>query len=168
MLIRPVCSLFIFQPMTACKLCHTLPKKRPCMTLRASRLQTLPWSWVLSLKLNLLWWHRLIKLYRFEVDNSIVHHLYIVLCVHHPKSSHLSSPFTHPLPSSMPPFPLPSGNHHTVFCVYQYYFVLNFFTFSPCSPTPLPSNSCQSVLCIYESVSTFFVSLFCPLDSTYK
>ena len=118
--------------------------------------------------LNLLWWHRLIKLYRFEVDNSIVHHLYIVLCVHHPKSSHLSSPFTPPLPSSVPSFPLPSGNHHTVFCVYQYYFVLNFFTFSPCSPTPLPSNSCQSVLCIYESVSTFFVSLFCPLDSTYK
>ena len=49
--------------------------------------------------LNLLRWHWLIKLYRFHLYNSIIHHLYIVLCVHHPNSSLLPSPFIPPLPS---------------------------------------------------------------------
>ena len=40
--------------------------------------------------------HWLIKLHRFQVYNSIMYHLYIVLCVHHHKSSLLSPfiPFT--------------------------------------------------------------------------
>ena len=36
--------------------------------------------------LNLLEWHWLTKLYRFQAHNSTTHHLYTVLCVHHPKS----------------------------------------------------------------------------------
>ena len=40
-------------------------------------------NWLLK-KLNLLGWHWLIKLYRFQVYNSMIHHLQIVLCVHHP------------------------------------------------------------------------------------
>ena len=42
--------------------------------------------------LNLLRRHCLIKLYRFQVYDSITHHLYILLCVPHPqKSYHLAS-----------------------------------------------------------------------------
>ena len=50
-------------------------------------------------------WHWLIKVCSFQLYNSIIHHLYIVLCVYHPASSlcHHFSPFTlshlpHPLP----------------------------------------------------------------------
>lgn len=57
--------------------------------------------------------HWLIKLRRFQVYNSIMHRLQVVLSVHHPKSSFLASPF---IPPSLPP-PLSSGNHHTVVCV---------------------------------------------------
>ena len=55
-------------------------------------------------QLNLLRWHRLIKLYRFQVYDSTTHHLYMVLCVHHPKSSLLPSPFV-PLYCLIPPPP---------------------------------------------------------------
>ena len=34
------------------------------------------------------------KLCRFQVYNSRIHHLYIVLCVYHPKSSIIPSPFS--------------------------------------------------------------------------
>ena len=42
--------------------------------------------------------------------NSIIHHLYIVLYIYHPKSSLLLSPFIPPVPSLHPPplFPLVS------------------------------------------------------------
>ena len=56
--------------------------------------------------LNLSGWHWLVKLYRLQVYNSVVHHLYIVWCAHHPKSSLLPSPppFTS---SPRPPAPTP-------------------------------------------------------------
>ena len=57
--------------------------------------------------LNLLGWCWLIKLYRFRVYNSTTHHLYVVLRVHHPKSSLLS--FT-----VYSPYTFPSGNHRIV------------------------------------------------------
>ena len=38
--------------------------------------------------LNFLGWHWLIKLYRFRVYNSTVHHLYIVLCDYYPQKNH--------------------------------------------------------------------------------
>ena len=66
-------------------------------------------------KLNLLGC-LLRKLYRFKVYSSVTHHLYIALCVHHPKSGLLPSPVNPLLPPS-PPFP--SGNHRTVVCVYE-------------------------------------------------
>ena len=49
------------------------------------------WEW--------LWWHWLIKLDRFQVYDSIIYHLYVVLCAHLPESSVLASPFIPPLPS---------------------------------------------------------------------
>ena len=115
--------------------------------------------------LNLLGWHW------FHVYNSITHHTYTILHVRHTKSSLLLSPTTFYL--SPPPFP--SGNHHTVVYGYKVFFSFLFFFFClipspvhPASKTPLPSDSCQSVLCVYESVSIFFVSWYCSLDSTYK
>ena len=57
--------------------------------------------------LNLLGCHWLIKLYRFQVYDSIIHHLYIVLCVHHPKLNFLPSPFISAIPFSASPPPLP-------------------------------------------------------------
>ena len=47
------------------------------------------------------------KLYRLQVYDSITHHLYIVLCVHHPKPGVLPSAFIPPLyPLLIPPAPL--------------------------------------------------------------
>ena len=40
------------------------------------------------------------KTYRVQLQNSVICHLYIALCVHCPKSSLLSSPFIPPLASS--------------------------------------------------------------------
>ena len=56
--------------------------------------------------LNLLGWHWLIKLYRFQVYDSIMHHLFIVFCV-----------FTTPSQVSFSYLPAryPSGNHHMGF-----------------------------------------------------
>ena len=95
----------------------------------------------LFFKLNILWWHWLIKLYRFQVYNSIIHHLYIILYVHHPKSSLLPSPFNSNLFTlfCFPPPPFTSGNHYTVVCVYKFCFLFlfnsyTFVTHSPNSP----------------------------------
>ena len=65
---------------------------------------------ILSFLLNLLGWHWWIKLHRFQMYlySFIIHHLYIPLCVHLPKSSFLPSPLT-PLYLLLPsptPFPI--------------------------------------------------------------
>ena len=67
------------------------------------------------------WGDRLIKLYSFQVYNSILHYLYIILCGHHPKSSLLQSPF---ILFYLLLIPLPSGKYHTVVCVYEGFFFL--------------------------------------------
>ena len=54
--------------------------------------------------LNLSGWYRLIELYRFQAYTSVIYHLYIVLCVHHPMSSLLPSSFI-PLYILLPPLP---------------------------------------------------------------
>ena len=63
----------------------------------------------------------------------------------------------------------PSGNPHTAVHVHgsRVYAVwlLPSPSFIQC---PLPSNSCQYVPCFHSSLSILLVSLFCPLDSTYK
>ena len=95
------------------------------------------------------WWHRLTKLYRFWVHNSTTHHLHTVLCVHHPKSSLLPSPFIPPILSSPCPCPdLPSALVITtllsvsirfVFFLSSFFIFLHPFTFftQPTIPTPL-------------------------------
>ena len=60
-----------------------------------------------------LWWHWLIKLYMFQMYISMIHHLYVSLCGHHPKSHHLSPCVWSPS-SLFPPNALPSGNRRTV------------------------------------------------------
>ena len=45
-------------------------------------------------KLNLLGWHWLVQLSRFQICNSIIHYLYVVSCAYHPKSNLLPSAFT--------------------------------------------------------------------------
>ena len=58
--------------------------------------------WFFIFKLNWLGWHWLIKLYRFQLHNSMMHHLYIAFFVYHPKSN-LLSPYVWPsLPFSTP------------------------------------------------------------------
>ena len=116
-------------------------------------------SFLYFILLNLLGWHWLIQLYRFQVYDAILHHLCVVLCVHHLKSSLLPSPSTLPLPSSTcphSPSPLVMTRLLSVsmrfFCFFTW--SLRFFT-QP--PTPFPSDSCPSVLCIYESVCILFV-----------
>ena len=80
------------------------------------------------LKLNLLGWRWLIRLYRFQVYSSMIHDLYIALCTHHPESNLLPSPYIwSPLPFTTP-LPLPSGKQHTV--VYVYKFLLIFLVCS--------------------------------------
>ena len=109
----------------------------------------------------LLGWHWLIILYRFQTYNSIIHHLYIVLYVHHPKSSLLPSPFIPLYPLLFLPTPLPSGNHRTVVWVYKGFFLLSP---SPFSPSPLKLTVCS----LYLWTCFYFVSLFCSLNSTYQ
>ena len=112
----------------------------------------------LFFKLNLLGWHWLIKLYRFQVYNSIIHHLYIVLCVHPPQVKSPSIPISTPFTLLyLPPIPFPSGNHHTVSVSMSFWFLisLDLFTFFTHPPTPHPSpDSCQPVLWVYESWRT--------------
>ena len=51
---------------------------------------------------NLLGWHWLTKLYRFQVHSSTTNNLYTVLCVHRPKSS-LLQPHSYSLYPPPPP-----------------------------------------------------------------
>ena len=112
---------------------------------------------------NLLGLHWLIQLYRFQVHNSLIHHLYIVLCVHHPKVSLLPLAFIPPLPySTCPPFPLVIT---ILLPVSVRVFSLNLFTsFILTLPTLLASNSC--LFSVPEppspltAVSLFSMSLF--------
>ena len=100
--------------------------------------------------MTLFGWHWLIKLYRFQVYNSITHHLYIVLCVHHTMSGLLPSPFIPPY-SPLPPL------HPLSFCCLPMRVFFWFFCLIP-SPFSLDPDSCQSVPCIYESVSILLIN----------
>ena len=116
--------------------------------------------------LNLLGWYWLIKLYRFQVCNATIRHLYIVLCVHHPRSSLLSSPLLPYTPSTFSPLPFPPVIPILISVSMRFLFFIPspFFTQHH---NALPSDSCQSVLYLLdESVSILFVNIFCPLDST--
>ena len=100
--------------------------------------------------------HWLIKFYRFHEYNSIIQPLYIVLCVHHTKSSFFSSPFKPPfnLFYLLPP-PFHSGNHLlSVFMSFFFFFCLIPSPIS-CSPTACPLTAVK-LFFIYESVSVLF------------
>ena len=89
-----------------------------------------------SFLLDVLGWHWLPQLQRFQVHDSTSHHLHIVLCVHHPSqvSAHHHSPpctLLHLLP----------GRHHTVVCVCEGFLSLfSFSLFFAQSPHPPPNN----------------------------
>ena len=99
--------------------------------------------------LNLLGWYLLKGIYKFQLHLSMIHGLHVALHVHHPKSSHLSSPYISPpvpFTTLAPPFPLVAT---ILVCVYGFliflfvhfllsvlyptwewnYMVLNFFWF---------------------------------------
>ena len=100
--------------------------------------------------LNLLGWHWLIKLCRFQAYSCIIHHLYIVLCIHHSKTSPLPSPFVsnlHYSPSPNFPFPLVitillCGSIH---CCFSGALSLQLFHPAPLLPSPFTSVSLFSV-----------------------
>ena len=73
-----------------------------------------------------MWWHWLIKLYRLQVYISVTHHLYIALCVYHPKSNLLWSLYIGPsLPSTTSLWtPFSSGNYHAVCVSISFYLFL--------------------------------------------
>ena len=101
------------------------------------------WYFLLLKNFTEFRWHWFIKLYRFQVYNSIIHHciLYCVFITPNQASFHHHlSPFTLFYLSHFP-----SGNLHTVICVYEFlvYFLLLLFCFvfvclfNPIT-TPLP------------------------------
>lgn len=72
----------------------------------------------LIILLNSSGWRWLIRSYRLHVCTSVKNDLYVALWARHPKSNHLPSPNTWiPLPP-----PIPSGDLHTVVCVYVFQF----------------------------------------------
>ena len=84
---------------------------------------------ILSFLLNLLGWHQLTKLYRFQVHNSSTHHLYTGLCVHHPKHpSPFISPYPPPPPctSSTSLQPLPSAITTLLFVSMSFFLFFSF------------------------------------------
>ena len=105
---------------------------------------------------------------RFLVYKSIIHHLYIVLCVHHSRSSLLPSPF---IPCTL--FYLPDPTLFPLVIILWmsgsmrvFISLLNYFPSSPSPPTPPPWQ--LSFCPLSESVSILFVCSFCSLDSTWK
>ena len=127
--------------------------------------------------MNLLGWHWLTELYRFQVHNSTTHHLYTVLCVHHPTSSLPPSPFIPPFPPPPPPIlsfqqspQLLSGSmsffsFHFIFCSIP---STPLRYLNPSTPLTQLPHSCQLDLYVYESVSILLISWFCSLESTYE
>ena len=109
-------------------------------------------------KLNLLGWHWLIKLHRFQVYNSIIiRHLYCIGCSlpRHVSSHHHLSPLYPLLPSPYPLFPMVTTILLSVsirvcglFCFVLFCLISS--PFYPSSSTPLPSDSCHSLLCTWE------------------
>ena len=69
--------------------------------------------------MNLLGWHLLIELYRFQGYNSIIQHLVIVLCIHHCKSSPSITVYVPFVLFYLPTLTFPYGN---VVCVYEGFF----------------------------------------------
>ena len=91
--------------------------------------------------------------------NSIIHHLYIPLCVHHPKSRFFFVTIYHPLyPLLSPHTPFSPVITILLSVSMRVFFLTYFIFFTQTLPTPHPSKGSQSVLCICaQSVSILFV-----------
>ena len=70
-------------------------------------------------------WQWLRKSYRFLVYNSMIYYLYITLCVYHPKWKSSVTGYLAPFTLYWPLLLFPSGNHHTVVCVYEFLLLLS-------------------------------------------
>ena len=106
-----------------------------------------------AFSLNLLGWHWLIKLYRFQVYISTIHHLYIVLCV--PTPSQVSSITIYPC-FTLFYVPHPLSLWQSPYCfLCLWVFFLNPFTFSPSLLTPSHLELSVCFLCLW--VSFYFV-----------
>ena len=92
-----------------------------------------------SFLLNLLGWHWLTKLYRFQVHSSTTHH-------HHPKSSLLPSAFILPIPS-------PTSPQQSLHCCPCSWVLFLFRLIRP--PLPPPEMSTCSL--------SMILSIFCLL-----
>ena len=118
--------------------------------------------------LNLLGWHGVINLHRFQVQNSIIRHLYIVLWFTTPiKSPSITT--SPPYPLLPPPTPLPLLITIPLSVSIRCFFLLHPFTFLTQLPNPPPLWQ-LSVCSLYLWVYFYFdcYSLLCSLDSTYE
>ena len=129
-----------------------------------------------SLCVKCLEWHWLIRLYRFQVQNFITHHLYVVLCVHHPRSSLLPSPFIllYPLPPPPPPSPLVIAILLSVSmsCVFFLFFFFFCLISSDNRLTALFSFDARNILLKMASLHWIcfalkLLRLFCPLHTLF-
>ena len=108
--------------------------------------------------LNLLRWHWLIKLYRFQsVQFHTTSSVFSLCVVHHPKSSLFPSPHIPPLSSSTCPHP--SFLWQSPYCCLCLWgaFCLSLHLFQPTPSTPLPSDSCQPAVRV--ELSSFYVKV---------
>ena len=73
-------------------------------------------------------WHCLVRLYKFQVQISMMHNLYIAMCTHHPQSDHPSPYIGAPVPFTTPTTPF-AAVATPMFSVSEFSFVC----FSVCS-----------------------------------
>ena len=70
-----------------------------------------------SFFIKFIGWHWLAKLYRFQVHSYTACYLCTALCVHHPESGLLPSPFIPPMCSSSPSQSPSPDSHHALLSV---------------------------------------------------
>ena len=132
-----------------------------------------------SFLLNLLGWHWLTKLHRFQVHNS-TNIIFTLYCVFPPPSQ--VSVYHHLALNTLLHLPLlPSpGNHHTAVHIYEFlplslslslFLSLSLGSIPSIVPTnllPTPAWTTVSLLSIYESVLILLASSSHSLDCTYE
>ena len=124
--------MHVCQPKTTGQVCPPKGRKSLSFLVYSNDVFSLIESWNIFsfyLLLNILGWHWLRKLYSFWVYNSIVHPLYsafgcLPLEVKSPSVARYLTPFT-----LYGPTPFPSGDRHTVVCVYLSCLIICCFQF---------------------------------------
>ena len=111
---------------------------------------------IISVLLNSLVRYWLIRLCKFQVYISLIHDLYIALCAHHPKSSHLLSPDIWP--------PLPLTTHPLSFVNFLLW-ELSYFLQTPkpspplSAPRALGTNGCYQLFVIVRVVCNYLFNV---------